>query len=365
MQQILSSTAGRLARRSAQAAPSPADPRWHLLDLVRTCRHRLDLRDRDIAVLRGLLSLLPADARQWMVFASNRTVIERCDGIDERTLRRRVVHLEAKGLLQRRLSPNRKRFQLRDEEGVVQISYGIDLEPLRHLEPHLRALADDCQRESQRITLAKARIRDALFYGAGQIPPDLAEQGRLSLRRALPSEALEALHARLNEARDPGAEPSANPVAAVLTDSDSQNDRHIQSSDKDSLKRSCEETVQDEYRDLTVGECMELAPSVREFAPVMPRSWEDVIGLARMLGPAIGLKPGTLRDAASHLSQHGAALAIIGLTQAFTRIRNPEAYLRTLIRNAGEGELDLCRMYRSLVRAPAGKVAGTRGCIPG
>ncbi len=355
MQHILSSTAGRLARRPAQAAPSPADPRWHLLDLVRTCRHRLDLRDRDIAVLRGLLSLIPADARQWMVFASNRTVIERCDGIDERTLRRRVVHLEGKGLLQRHLSPNRKRFQLRDAEGVVQISYGIDLEPLRHLEPHLQALAEECGREAQCITLVRARIRDVLFHGAGQIPPDLAEEGRLSLRRSLPSEALEALHARLIEARDPG--PAASPVAAVLTDGDSQNDRHIQSSNQDSLKRTCEETAQHETRDLTVSECMELAPSVREFAPVMPRNWEDVISLARMLGPAIGLRPGTLRDAAAQLSQHGAALAVIGLTQAFSRIRSPEAYLRTLIRNARDGGLDLCRMYRSLVRAPQGSGA--------
>ena len=293
-----------------------------------------------------------------MVFASNRTVIDRCDGIDERTLRRRVTHLESKGLLQRRISPNRKRFQVRDEFGAVQLSYGIDLTPLWQMQPHLEALAEDCDREDQRIVLAKAKIRDALFHANEDIPQELAEEARLSLRRSLPSDALEILYARLISAADPSHTPqAAAPVASKLTDSDSQNDRHIHRSNEESMNRTSDETQIDGYGDMTVGECMELAPSVRDFAVTTPKNWEDIIKLAAMLGPAIGLKPSILRDAAIRLTQHGAALAVIGLTQAFSRIRNPEAYLRTLIRNAQSGDLDLCRMYRSLVKAPCERIA--------
>lgn len=354
MQQIMSSSAGRLGRLGrSNTVSAPPDQRWHLLDLVRKCRRRLALRDRDIAVLRGLLSLLAADSGQWMVFASNRTVIDRCDGIDERTLRRRVTYLESKGLLQRKISPNRKRFQVRDENGAVQLSYGIDLEPLWQMQPHLEALAEHCDREDQRIALTRAKIRDALYHANKEIPQELAEEGRLSLRRSLPSEELEVLYAKLMKTRDLGHLPQpAAPVASVLTDSDSQNDRHIHSSNEESMIRSSDETQFVGYGDMTVGECMELAPSVRDFAPTMPKNWEDVIKLAAMLGPAIGLKPVILRDAAIRLTRHGAALAVIGLTEAFTRIRNPEAYLRTLIRNAQNGNLDLCRMYRSLVKTP-------------
>ena len=123
----------RTVSLSAKQRPATEkDTRWHLLDLVKSCRQRLTLRDRDIAVLRGLLSLLPTSATpdQLVVFASNRVLIERCDGIDERTLRRRISHLQSCGLLHRRASPNGKRYQVRDDV-AARITYGLDLTPDR------------------------------------------------------------------------------------------------------------------------------------------------------------------------------------------------------------------------------------------
>lgn len=351
----------RGARPASVAAPS--DLRWQILDLVRICRHHLALRDRDVAVLRGLLSLVPSTSSEWIVHASNRTLIDRCDGIDERTLRRRLSHLETRGLIRRRMSPNGKRFQIRDETGAVQLSYGLDLEPLREMMPHLEALAEVCARESTRVAVARAWIRDVLFRAAGALPADLAEECRRSLRRKLPAIALEALQARLVEARsaEPDTEaeaPATGPITrtADLTATDGQNDRHIQRSYKEeSLNLMSSETARSlpeapAATDISLEECLERAPVTRSFAPTRPRNWGEVIELAALLGPAIGLGAAALRDAATHLTRHGAALAVIGLVEAHGRIRKPEAYLRTLIAVAQRGRLDLCRMFRSLVR---------------
>ena len=366
MQQILSTPVLRHVRRAAAPMPhtpadaSPRDLRWHLLDLVRTCRHRLALRDRDIAVLRGLFSLMPAaaEAHQRIVFASNRVLIDRCDGIDERTLRRRLLHLQDKGLLTRNLSPNGKRYQIRDESDAARLTYGLDLSPLFLIQSHLEALAEDCRRETQRIAVLRALLRDALYHAPSSTPQALRDEARLALRRTLASPRIEEI---LHHLRSSFA---SNPVAAAqeLTASDSQNDRHIQSSNTDSADSEGLEAAKSpvaittpakpgtEDQDLTVTECLELAPAALAMAAEVPRTWRDIIKLAYMLAPAIGLRRASVDLAEARLGQHGCALAVLGLVEAFGRIRNPEAYLRALANAAQDKALNLVRMFRSLVR---------------
>ncbi|MGC8733204.1 MAG: replication initiation protein RepC, partial [Halothiobacillaceae bacterium] len=283
---------------------------------------------------------------------------ERCDGIDERTLRRRIAHLCDAGLLTRQQSPNGKRFQLRDEAETVLMTYGIDLSPLFAIASHLEALATDCRREALRIKALRSLLRDRLFHAAETVPSDLREEARLSLRRQLTSEALEALLARF------AAEaPCPMPTAVDLPASDSQNDRHIQSSNGESsdsegaadsadrptmadMQRHCPIT---QANDITVGECMELAVTARTMSPTQPQSWSEIVELSANLAPAIGLAPCVIRSAEAILGRHGCALAILGLVEAFERIRNPGAYLNTLIRRAQERGFDAVKMFRSLV----------------
>jgi replication initiation protein RepC len=375
MHQIMSSPVSRHARRTDGLVRPNSAPelRWQLLDLVRTCRKRLELRDRDIAVLRGLLSLLPGDGTAQVVFASNRVLIDRCDGIDERTLRRRLANLECKGLVHRRPSPNGKRYVVRDDESQTHLAYGIDMAPLFALRHHLEALADDCAREARRIAVLKARIRDALFHAGADLPPELAEQARLSLRRCLTSAEYEALLVALDEQRMPQPMPALS-AAPQLTASDSQNDRHIQSSGKESSEKISMETSSMAADDLTVTDCVTLAPAACEMAAQEPRSWQDIIGLAATLGPAIGLRARVLQEADRAIGPHAAALAVMGMVQAFDRIRNPEGYLLALIRKAQGAALDPVRMFLSLVRPTTKEgvaamytrvTGGDRRCIPG
>jgi replication initiation protein RepC len=291
-------------------------------------------------------------------------LIDRCDGIDERTLRRRLVHLERMGLIRRRPSPNGKRYVVRDDESMIQLAYGIDMEPLFALQFHLDALAKDCAREARHIAVLKARIRDALFHAAPDMAPELAEQARLSLRRSMTTTELQDLLASLVQDKAQTTLP-ARPDATQMTASSSQNDRHIQSSGKEAFEKKGHERQEQEVGDLTVSDCVTLAPAACEMAAQEPRTWQDIIRLAAILGPAIGLRTRLLQDCERTIGAHGTALAVMGLVQAFGRIRNPEGYLLSLLRKAEASALNPVRMFRSLVRPARGDGTWRFDCIPG
>ncbi len=374
------------ARRAVPASTKqrPAtekDTRWHLLDLVKSCRQRLTLRDRDIAVLRGLLSLLPASATadQLVVFASNRVLIERCDGIDERTLRRRISHLQSCGLLHRRASPNGKRYQVRDDV-AARITYGLDLAPLFEIQTHLEALADECRREAQRIKALRSMIRDALFKRAASVCPDQLETAHRALRRVLDSDQLQKMLAQINQMppdQSTRVSETGNTLTSKMSASNGQNDRHIQSSDKEIFESEAEGLITEknhaenpvgktshlDQADITVSECIDLASTAKSMAIARPQCWDDLIALSDSLAPAIGLKKPLVHDAQNRLGRHGYALAVLGLVEAYGRIRNPEAYLSALIKRAASQSLDLVRMFRSLVKpVPAASIQ--RACLP-
>lgn len=375
MEQITSTPMPRHARRHnlsslktpTQPSAADKDKRWHILDLAKTCRQRLKLRDRDIAVLRGLLSLLPSQARpdQMVVFASNRVLIDRCDGIDERTLRRRVAHLQDCGMLTRRTSPNGKRYQVRNEHHDALLTYGIDLAPLFHIQSHLEALAEDCRHEAIRTKVLRSLIRDALYKTPPHQITDVQKEAQRALRRVLDSNQLQQILSQLEEAAPAMIPQFTDKVTLPTTHpsvSDGQNDRHIQSSYKDNLESEGAEretlsnparekkSANIDHTDITVDECMDLARTAREMAPKQPRCWEDLIDLSSSLAPAIGLQGAVIHEAEKHLGKHGFALAVLGLVEAFGRVRNPEAYLTALVQRRLKQGLDLVRMFRSLVR---------------
>lgn len=358
--------------RQQEAGPDEADPRWSLLALVRSCRDRLALRDRDVTVLRGLLSLVPATARphERTVFASNRVLIERCDGIDERTLRRRLDNLGERGLLVRRSSPNGKRYQVRDDASDIRLTYGIDLSPLFAIRDHLQALAEQCRQDALHCKALKSVIRDLLFHGGHLLSPDLAESAHRALRRVLSRDDLQAIVEDLRGKTATNGLPSISETV-ILTASDSQNDRHIQKSNKEDLdsERGQASSVETNLPsaeparkiraadDMTAGECMDLAPNAAAFAGEPTKDWDGVVRLSTQLAPAIGLQNSDVEAARCSMGVLGCALAVIGLVESFGRIRNPRAYLHSLARRARIEGLDPVRMFRSLTTGASARRA--------
>lgn len=377
MEHVMSSPVQRHVRRTKPSyhddrrtvAPvTKEDARWSLLDLVRRCRKPLGLRDRDVAVLRGLLSFVPrsADPSTLVVFASNSALIERCDGIDERTLRRRLAHLKANGLLARKSSPNGKRYRVMDECAETRLTYGIDLSPLFAIRDHLIALADECSRDEIRCKALRSVIRDILYNQAADIQPAVRDLAYRSLRRSLSSDQLADLIQKLqNELPQAGAEPSS--VTESVTGSDRQNDRHIQKSKKENYESECaaenassgvctnDQATNDEERDsdITVSECMALAKNAASFASSGAKDWSDVVRLSDTLAPAVGLARIDVENARDAMGALGSALAILGIVEAFDRIRRPKAYLQALTKRAAKEGIDVVRMFRSLTNCRA------------
>lgn len=344
------------------------DARWSLLDLVRRCRKPLGLRDRDVAVLRGLLSFVPqsGDPSTLVVFASNRVLIERCDGIDERTLRRRLTHLTANGLLARKSSPNGKRYRVMDECAEAKLTYGIDLSPLFAIRDHLIALADECSREEIRCKALRSVIRDILYHQAADIQPAVRDLAYRSLRRTLSSDQLADLIQKLREEL-PQTSAGTSSVTDAVTGSDRQNDRHILKSEKENFeseyaaeKSSSGKCTSDpasndveRRNDITVSECMALAKNAASFASATAKDWGDVVRLSDTLAPAVGLARTDVETARAAMGALGSALAILGIVEAFDRIRRPRAYLQALIKRAANEGIDFVRMFRSLTNCRA------------
>jgi replication initiation protein RepC len=372
--QISPVQAHRSKLASSGNAATKVDPRWYALDLVRVSRLRLKLTDRDIAVLRGLLSLLPTDAwgRQMVVFASNRVLAARCDGIEERTLRRRLNQLVERGLIARKTSPNGKRYQVKDPDNACVLAYGIDLAPLYGILAHLEALALDCRREERRIRGLKSLIRDRLYNHAGLGALPCAQTAHRALRRKVSADDLQTIFDEMQhfiETSQPLQVTALVPETEKMPATDSQNVRHIQRSNIEDLEsesaedraESSVETVtvpkHEASRDITVSECMEAATTARAMSARLPRTWPEVVMLARTLGPSIGLDPASIRAADMKLGEYGSALAILGLVEAFDRIRSPKAYLNTLVKKAQTRGLDCVKMFWSLTRRAQGTYA--------
>ena len=339
---------------SPTACATP-DMRWVALDLVCAVRSVLGLRDHDIATLRGLLSLIGPQG--WdgpmMVHASNKVLQARCDGADERSLRRRLAKLVAAGLIQRRQSPNRKRYVLRDAAGEPLAHYGFDLSPLRDALPQLQdmAKAHAAELEARRVarSLLRHRLYEISLTNGDDFDPALLDEARLALRRQVDSEHLHNLLHTLTSVV----------VTNNVSDTDSQNDRHIESPRQDSSYEPIVEIETQEPK-ITLDRCLAHLTKTIPFFPTLPRSWEHLHQNALELGQCLGLTSAQIGQACARLGRKGASLALLGLVEAQPRIRNAAGYLARIINDAKRANFDVLRMFRTLTGAgtmfPAGNL---------
>jgi replication initiation protein RepC len=357
--------------------PTSTDLRWASLNAVQSAMKALGLRDRDITVLRGLLTFIIPDkwSEKLMVYASNASLQARCDGIDERTLRRHLARLCEVGLIIRHQSPNRKRYIVRGVHGQCVLSYGFDLGPLRDNLAQIHMIAEEQRASDLQVKVLKALLRDRLYKLAQcGSRPETAEDSigflQKLLRRKVDVEALEAaIEAVENQLPNEAEAVEISTHSSQMSDSDGQNVRHIQSSKKEYIEESsCALEAQNTNVsalacDITLTECIEAARSAMEFSQERPKTWTDVARLAHQLAPAIGIQTQQLLRTREALGERGASLAILGLVEAYARIKEPVRYLNALVTKASKSGLNLVRMFRSLTTAPRFP-AGNRGACP-
>ncbi|WP_353476505.1 helix-turn-helix domain-containing protein (plasmid) [Salipiger sp. H15] len=336
--------------------------RRDLLRLLRRCRTALGLSTGDVLVLDTLLSFLPCQDRRTrterpidpgtllIVYASNRTVCDRANGMDERVLRRHIARLVAAGLLARRDSATRKRFPLK-ARGQVTAAYGLDLTPLLLASAKLQEMAEAIELEEEQVRCLRAEaltLRGELLDHAEALSGEalaFTQTAKTLLRRTtLGLSGVRAVLARLRaicgelpcpapQIPDTSATTEMQPIAGgenrVDTESESggngRNVRQVESPRKETYQ--ARRKTGDDIGTLW-NECREVAA----LFPEVPSSANRLREVIYLMGSYVGIGERCLADGLAALSWHGLLRALNHIATNSLRIAKPEAYLARMSR---------------------------------
>lgn len=378
--------------RAALTPAQPRDPRpcpldkWQILRDLTEARSNFGLSDRDMTVLQALLSCHPQPVLDGsgplVVHPSNETICTRANGMACSTMRRHLAKLVSEGFLQRRDSPNGKRYVRR--VAGAKIAFGFDLSPLLHRATEISRAAAACRddaarREAHRETVSLLRRDLAALLGlldASNHPDLLRHQDLLrdttrALRRKLTIEDLKKIEPLLRQAiRETGAMLHLD--SSVLSTSNARNEQHQQSNKKDTLESKYAEpsidapqtsTFASEADEKVVAKNSSATPfpfhllqercsEIAVFAPDPIIDWRSLVRAADLVRPMTGIAESIWHEAKNVMGAKQAAGALSAMLQKFSSIRNPNGYLRSLISRAREGNFSLTRMVLALDPAP-------------
>lgn len=376
--------------------------KWKVFRDISEARERFGLQDRALAVLDALLSFYPDGEldpeQELVVFPSNAQLSVRAHGITGTTLRRQLSALVNAGLVQRRDSPNGKRYAHRNRDGEIEQAYGFDLAPLAARATEIAALAQEVAAERMRFRRAKEALticrRDvrklisaALEEGANG-DWNAIEAVYLAILAKLPRHAgrseVEATLDEMALLREEIVNRLEILLNAGNTDGNgSQNGRHIQNSNTESINElePSSEKEQDEKSRLEP-QMTGRANAVRHFEPMKTfplamvlracpqildygpggkiEHWRELMGAAVVIRSMLGVSPSAYEDACDVMGPENAAVAMACILERANMINSAGGYLRDLTRRAENGEFSLGPMLMALLKAagPVAKLAG-------
>lgn len=365
--------------RLDRPAPVASIDKWELLTMLTSAREAFELSDRTLRVLAVLLGVHRdrelTDGSSLIVYASNATLSERAHGMPESTLRRHLAALVQSGLIARHDSPNGKRYQRRDASGTVVRAYGFDLRPLLLRAGEIAHHARSAEIQRAEIALLREEVvllvRDASELAQLGRDADLGEEldatfdavllAKRHLRRKLGldelgqiRDRLQPLVATLVDKLTPEVEETA-PMTPELITSDSQNERHIQDSDKTliDLKDHSPKASNAQPTAKPLSPILSACPDVLPYAEKEVSDWPSFVHLMARVAPMAGIDATTWQEACRAMGPQDAATTLAGIVQNVGNIRSPGAYLRSLSRKAREGGFSPDAMIASLQRKAA------------
>jgi len=290
-----------------------------------------------------------------VVFPSNKALSQRAHGMAGTTLWRHLTALVAAGLIQRRDSPNGKRYARKGEGGEDRFSdvFGFDLTPLVARAPEFEVLAEQARIERRQRTLRKERI-SLLRRDVGKLIGLGLDEGlagdwegfrlrAMALMRPLRSlrddDDLAGLEVDLAVLREEAAKALEIHVnASNMQCNDHRNGMH-QSNSNTQCPENLEPTPKEEGQPGTVSEeatteagitaaspdtgasyplglILEACPDIREYGPGgRIRGWSDFVNAAALVRPMIGISPDAWREAQEALGREAAPVAIAAILQ--------------------------------------------------
>lgn len=288
-----------------------------------------------VSTLRALISFLQ-DGGESIVYASNATICRRAENQSDRNLRRHIDQLVAAGLVERRSSPNGKRYLVQHPDGRA-IAYGIDLAPLIRRGRDLAATAEEVAAEGRRAHFHRKQLSALLYAAEKQGLEELVARIRPLRRRKVASqvlrEACEDLEAALASACAADQHQAPDLPSAPVTADDGQNVRHkirTESIKKDSDGLD-EETEASRSEPALLEKIKSACPEAMRYAARQPESLWEAEELALTLAAWCGIGRDLLSRAIERVGRTSTAVTILGLFERKERIRNLPAYFNTVL----------------------------------
>ena len=379
----------RVIERPEASVPARPVNKWELLRELSKAQAAFGVSERDLTVLQGLLSFFPDDAlggnAEMVVFPSNKAICERLNGMPCSTMRRHLTRLVEAGLLQRRDSPNGKRYVRK--HGEDRVAFGFDLSPLYCQSEEIARAAEAVREAEERVRrlrevvslmrrdlAALAEFGDEMQPGLGfwdQLRDKAALTAR-ALRRKLSIEDLAAYRADLEALLDQARNTIDGPETEEMNTNDAQSERHHHNSNKEyidlepALEKSgaaagvpdvdTNEPVADvDEQDtrhlpkiplhLVIAAC----PSLKTFYQGEIRHWHQLFDAACHVRPAMGISASAWEEAQRFMGPEQASIVVAAMLERFADIRSPGGYLRALTTKAAAGEFSCGPMVMALI----------------
>lgn len=380
-----------------QDLPPSGVNKWEALRELAAARITFGLSDRDLSVLQALVSfhqatIVGGNHSETVVHPSNKAICERLNGMPCSTMRRHLANLVQTGFVVRRDSPNGKRYARR--YGDEKIAFGFDLAPLaqRFVEvceaaEAVRAAEERYKRLRSTVSLMRRDLAGLVDYGRSLRPDramwdqasDLCVLTARDLRRKLDFAELQQIETALSEALN-AIRDLLEPVQAEdMSTNEVTNEQHYQNSSKDSYdfeprleKAQGEGSVSDPKTSLVavdgtvdpvpidnnlpripLGLVLTACSEYQTYAERPVRHWHDLVRVADVIRPMMGVSPSAWDEAKQHMGPEEASVVILAMLERFGDIRSPGGYLRSLSAKAALGEFSCGPMIMALMRKDA------------
>lgn len=379
----------RVIERPEASVPARPVNKWELLRELSKAQAAFGVSERDLTVLQGLLSFFPDDAlggnAEMVVFPSNKAICERLNGMPCSTMRRHLARLVEAGLLQRRDSPNGKRYVRK--HGEDRVAFGFDLSPLYCQSEEIARAAEAVREAEERVRRLREVVslmrRDlaALAEFGDEMQPGLGFWDQLrdraaltarALRRKLSIEDLAAYRADLEALLDQARNIIDGPETEEMNTNDAQSERHHHNSNKESLdlepaleKSGVVAGVPDVDTNEPVADVDEqdtrhlpkiplhlviaACPSLKTFYQGEIRHWHQLFDAACHVRPAMGISASAWEEAQRFMGPEQASIVVAAMLERFADIRSPGGYLRALTAKAAAGEFSCGPMVMALI----------------
>ena len=379
----------RVIERPEASVPARPVNKWELLRELSKAQAAFGVSERDLTVLQGLLSFFPDDAlggnAEMVVFPSNKAICERLNGMPCSTMRRHLARLVEAGLLQRRDSPNGKRYVRK--HGEDRVAFGFDLSPLYCQSEEIARAAEAVREAEERVRRLREVVslmrRDlaALAEFGDEMQPGLGFWDQLrdraaltarALRRKLSVEDLAAYRADLEALLDQARNIIDGPETEEMNTNDAQSERHHHNSNKESIdlepaleKSGAAAGVPDVDTNEPVADVDEqdtrhlpkiplhlviaACPSLKTFYQGEIRHWHQLFDAACHVRPAMGISASTWEEAQRFMGPEQASIVVAAMLERFADIRSPGGYLRALTAKAAAGEFSCGPMVMALI----------------